>query len=33
MWTASWESVIGTNDLVPQKAVYDLTDLIQGTDV
>ena len=33
LWTASWESVIGTNDLVPQKAVYDLTDLIQGTDV
>lgn len=33
LWTASWESVIGTNDLVPQNAVYDLTDLIQGTDV
>ena len=33
LWTASWESVIGTNDLVPQKAVYDLTDLIQGTDL
>lgn len=33
LWTASWESTIGTNDLVPKNAVYDLTDLIQGTDV
>ena len=33
LWTASWESTIGTNDLVPANAVYDLTDLIQGTDV
>ncbi|MGN0168937.1 MAG: ABC transporter substrate-binding protein [Acetatifactor sp.] len=33
LWTASWESVIGTNDLVPKNAVYDLTDLIQGTDL
>lgn len=33
LWTASWESVIGTNDLVPKNAVYDLTDIIQGTDV
>ncbi len=33
LWTASWESTIGTNDLVPQNAVYDLTDLIQGTDL
>ncbi len=31
LWTASWESVIGTNDLVPSNAVYDLTDIIQGT--
>ena len=31
--TASWESVIGTNDLVPQNAVYDLTDLLPGTDL
>ena len=31
LWTASWESVIGTNDLVPQNAVYDLTDLLPGT--
>ena len=27
LWTASWEGTIGTNDLVPQNAVYDLTDL------
>ena len=33
LWTASWEGTIGTNDLVPQNAVYDLTDLIQGTDL
>lgn len=33
LWTASWESVIGTNDLVPKNAVYDLTDIIQGTDL
>ena len=31
LWTASWESTIGTNDLVPQKAVYDITDLLPGT--
>lgn len=31
LWTASWESTIGTNDLVPANAVYDLTDLLQGT--
>ena len=31
LWTASWEAVIGTNDLVPQKAVYDITDLLPGT--
>ncbi len=31
LWTASWESVIGTNDLVPQEAVYDLTDIVKGT--
>ena len=31
LWTASWEAVIGTNDLVPLKAVYDLTDLLPGT--
>ena len=31
LWTASWESTIGTNDLVPQNAVYDLTDLLPGT--
>ncbi|MCR5567326.1 MAG: ABC transporter substrate-binding protein [Clostridiales bacterium] len=31
LWTASWEAVIGTNDLVPLKAVYDITDLLPGT--
>ena len=31
LWTASWESTIGTNDLVPQNAVYDLTDILPGT--
>ncbi len=31
LWTASWEAVIGTNDLVPQEAVYDLTELLPGT--
>ena len=31
LWTASWESTIGTNDLVPKAAVYDLTDLVAGT--
>ena len=31
LWTASWEGTIGTNDLYPQKAVYDLTDLVEGS--
>ena len=31
LWTASWEGTIGTNDLVPAKAVYDITDLLPGT--
>ncbi|MBO4509965.1 MAG: ABC transporter substrate-binding protein [Lachnospiraceae bacterium] len=31
LWTASWESVIGTNDLVPKNACYDLTDLLKGS--
>jgi len=31
LWTASWESTIGTNDLVPANAVYDLTDLLPGS--
>ncbi|MCR5509676.1 MAG: ABC transporter substrate-binding protein [Lachnospiraceae bacterium] len=33
LWTASWEGTIGTNDLVPANAVYDLTDLLPGTDL
>ncbi|MCR5596468.1 MAG: ABC transporter substrate-binding protein [Lachnospiraceae bacterium] len=33
LWTASWEATIGTNDLVPANAVYDLTDLLPGTDL
>ena len=32
LWTASWESTIGTNDLVPKNAVYDITDLLQSED-
>jgi len=31
LWTASWEGTIGTNDLVPLNAVYDITDLLPGT--
>lgn len=31
LWTASWESAIGTNDLVPANAVKDITDLLPGT--
>ena len=31
LWTASWEAIIGTNDLVPKNAVYDITDLLPGT--
>lgn len=33
LWTASWEPTIGTNDLVQSNAVYDLTDIIKGTDL
>ncbi len=32
LWTASWQSTIGTNDLVPKNAVYDITDLLQSED-
>ena len=31
LWTASWEGTIGTNDLVPMNAVYDITNLLPGT--
>lgn len=31
LWTASWESAIGTNDLIPANAVKDITDLLPGT--
>lgn len=31
LWTASWEATIGTNDLVPAKAVKDITDMVKGT--
>ncbi len=31
LWTASWEGTIGTNDLVPLNAVYDITELLPGT--
>ena len=30
LWTASWEGTIGTNDLVPMDAVYDISDLLQS---
>ena len=33
LWTASWEGTIGTNDLVPANAVYDLSDILPGTDL
>ncbi len=33
LWTASWEGTIGTNDLVPLNAVYDITALLPGTDL
>ena len=33
LWTASWESTIGTKDLYAANAVYDITDLIAGTDL
>ena len=32
LWTAAWEAAIGTNDLVPKNAVYDITDLLQSED-
>ena len=31
LWTASWESYIGTNDLVAANAAYDISDLLPGT--
>ncbi len=31
LWTASWESTIGTKDLYAANAVYDLTDLLPNT--
>ncbi len=31
LWTASWESTIGTKDLYAANAVYDLTDLLPGS--
>ena len=31
LWTASWEGTIGTNDLVPKKAVKDITELLKGS--
>lgn len=31
LWTASWESGIGTNDLVPANSVKDITKLLEGT--
>lgn len=31
LWTASWMTKIGCNDLVPNGAVYDITELLPGT--
>ena len=31
LWTASWESTIGTKDLYAANAVYDITDLLPGS--
>ena len=31
LWTASWQGTVGTNDLVPNNAVRDITDLLPGT--
>ena len=31
LWTASWMGTVGTNDLVPLQAVYDITDLLPGS--
>lgn len=31
LWTASWESTIGTNDLYKEGSAYDLTNLIKGS--
>ena len=31
LWTASWESSIGTNDLYSGQYVYDITDLLKGS--
>ena len=33
LWTASWESTIGTNDLWKENSAYDITNLIKGTDL
>ncbi len=33
LWTAAWESGIGTNDLVPANSVKDITKLLEGTDL
>ncbi len=31
LWTASWQSAVGTNDLYANNAVYDITDLLPDT--
>lgn len=33
LWTAAWMETIGTNDLVANNAVYDITDLLPGSKV
>lgn len=32
-WTASWQTIVGTNDIYTSKAAYDITELIQGSDL
>ncbi len=33
LWTASWESTVGTKDLFKNGSAYDITDLLPGTDL
>lgn len=33
LWTASWQSVVGCDDVVKQNAVYDLTEILPNYDI
>lgn len=33
LWTAAWEPTIGTNELKANDSVYDLTEIVKGTDL